>query len=124
MNQNPKFQFGDSGLIYGVAFLLIAFLLGSVGLGWLVNGLLIAFLVVLLLPAVGWLVFRWWLRRNLVESQCPVCSYEFTGFRGTECQCPNCKERLKVEAKQFVRMTLPGTIDVEAVEVQAKSIEE
>lgn len=124
MNQNPKVQFSDSGLTCLVAFLLIAFLLGSIGLGWLVNGLLIAFLVVLLLPALGWLVFRWWLQRNLVESQCPICRYEFTGFRGTECQCPNCKESLKVEGKQFVRLTPPGTIEVEAVEVQSKTLED
>ena len=125
MNQNPNlFQLNRSGIGCWLTFILIAFLLGSVGLGWLVNGLLVAIALMLILPVVGWFVFRWWLQRNLVESSCPVCSYKFTGFKGTQCQCPNCKEPLQVESKQFVRLTPPGTIDVEAVEVQVKSLEE
>ncbi|MGF1478291.1 MAG: hypothetical protein ACFB4I_02200 [Cyanophyceae cyanobacterium] len=125
MNPNPKLlQVNSSGLSCLLTVFLIAFLLGSVGLGWLANGLLVVVAAVLLLPAVGWIVFRWWLQRNLVESQCPVCRYEFTGFNGTQCQCPNCKEPLKVESRQFVRLTPPGTIDVEAVDVSAQSRED
>lgn len=75
-----------------------------------------------MLPIIGWFGFRWWLRRNLVESTCPVCQYEFTGFNQTSCRCPNCNELLRVESGEFKRDIPPGTIDVEAVEVEAKSL--
>ena len=99
-------------------------LLGSVGLGWLVNGFLILVGLVVISPVIAWFVFRWWLKRNLVEDKCPVCTYEFTGFNKTECQCPSCGEPLKVEQGHFKRLTLPGTIDVEAVEVSVRQIED
>lgn len=126
MNNNfPRFYTAnDSGLGCLLTLLLIGLLLGSVGLGWVVNGVLILFVLVLLTPVIGWFVFRWWLQRNLVEDQCPICGYEFTGFKNTECRCPSCGEVLKVEENHFKTLTPPGTIDVEAVEVSAKSLDE
>ncbi len=126
MNQyDPKlFQFNLSGLGCWLPLLATVLLLGSVGLGWVVKSLLIVVGLVIIAPAIGWLVFRWWLKRNLIEDKCPVCSYEFTGFNQTDCRCPNCGEPLKVEQGHFYRLTPPGTIDVEAVEVSAKQIED
>lgn len=126
MNQDtPKiFQFNLFGLGFLLTLLTIFMVLGAVGLGWLVNGFLILMGLVLISPAIAWLVFRWWLKRNLVEGNCPVCAYEFTGFNRTECRCPSCGEPLRVEQGRFNRLTPPGTIDVEAVEVSAKQIED
>jgi hypothetical protein len=122
---DPKlFQFNLSGLGCWLPLLATVLLLGSVGLGWVVKSLLIVVGLVIIAPAIGWLVFRWWLKRNLIEDKCPVCSYEFTGFNQTDCRCPNCGEPLKVEQGHFYRLTPPGTIDVEAVEVSAKQIED
>ena len=126
MNQDTSklFQFNLSGMSCWLILLTTVLLLGSVGLGWLVNGFLILIGLVIISPVIAWLVFRWWLRRNLVEDQCPVCGYEFTGFNRTECQCPSCGEPLKVEQSHFTRFTPPGTIDVEAVEVPVRQIED
>lgn len=126
MNDNfPKIIWSNnSGLGCFLTLLLLALLLGSVGLGWIVNGVLISFALLLLLPAIAFWGFRWWLGRNLVESQCPACNYQFTGFNRTECRCPNCGEALKVEGGRFSRLTPPGTIDVEAVEVPASRLED
>lgn len=126
MNQDtPKLlQFNLSGVGCWLAVLTTFMLLGAVGLGWIVNGLLILVVIAIVTPVIGWFVFRWWLKRNLVEDKCPVCAYEFTGFNQTECQCPNCGEPLKVEQGHFNRVTLPGTIDVEAVEVSARQLED
>lgn len=110
-------NFSSPGLGCLINLLLLGLLLASVGLGWIVNGFLIFFLVLLLLPLVAWVALQWWLRRNLVESQCPVCNYQFTGFKQVECRCPNCGEHLKVEGGNFVTIAPPGTIDVQAVEV-------
>lgn len=126
MNQNiPKLaQFNISGAGCWLLFFSICLLLGAVGLGWVVNGFLILIGLLIISPVIGWLVFSWWIRRNLVQDKCPVCAYEFTGFNQTQCQCPNCATPLKVEDGHFARLTPPGTIDVEAVEVPVKQIEE
>jgi hypothetical protein len=118
------FRLNDSGLGCFLSLILIGLLLGSVGLGWIVNSFLALIAFLLVLPVFVWWGFRWWLRRNLVESECPVCSYQFTGFNGNEFQCPNCGEPLKVVQGRFQRLTPPGTIDVEAVEVPVKQIED
>ncbi|MBE9126403.1 MULTISPECIES: hypothetical protein [unclassified Coleofasciculus] len=122
---DPKLvQFNLSGVGCWLTLLTVFLLLGTVGLGWLVNGFFILVALALMAPAVGWLAFRWWLRRNLVEDNCPVCAYEFTGFNRTECRCPNCGEPLRVEQGHFNRLTPPGTIDVEAVEVSVQQLED
>jgi hypothetical protein len=126
VNQDiPKtFRLNLSGMGCWLTLLTTFLLLGAVGLGWVVNWFLILIGLVLISPVIGWFVFRWWLRRNLVEDKCPVCTYEFTGFNQTECQCPSCGEPLRVEQGHFNRLTPPGTIDVEAVEVSVKQIED
>ncbi|MDY6784251.1 MAG: hypothetical protein SW833_17175 [Cyanobacteriota bacterium] len=127
MNQDfrrPPSQFNLSGLGCWLTVLLVCWVLGSVGLGWLVNGFFIVAGLLLVAPVIGWYGFRWWVRRNLVEDQCPACSFQFSGFNGTDCRCPNCGEPLKVEGGQFKRLTPPGTIDVEAVEVSASALED
>jgi hypothetical protein len=126
VNDNfPKLLwFNESGLSCLLIFLLVGLLLGSVGLGWLFNSLSIVLAILLMMPAIAFWGLRWWLKSNLVEDQCPVCSYEFTGFNRSECRCPNCGEPLKVEGGRFNRLTPPGTIDVEAVEVSAQQLED
>ena len=124
-NNFPKlFQYNDSGLGCFLTLLLIGLLLGSIGLGWVVNSFLILLALLLLTPAIAFLIFRWWLKIKLVQDQCPACSYEFTGFKATQFKCPNCGEPLQVKSGRFTRLTPPGTIDVEAVEVSVKQLEE
>jgi predicted RNA-binding Zn-ribbon protein involved in translation (DUF1610 family) len=96
----------------------------SMGLSWVINGFIILVALLLIAPAISFWGFQWWLRRKLVQAQCPVCSYEFTGFKNTEFNCPSCGETLQVEVDRFSRMTPPGTIDVDAVEVSVQTIEE
>ena len=126
MNDNfPRLLWlNDSGLGCFLTLLLLGLLLGGVGLGWVVNSFLILLGLLLLIPVIAFWGFRWWLQRNLVEDRCPSCDYQFTGFNRTECRCPNCGEPLKVEEGSFYRLTPPGTIDVQAVEVQAKQLED
>lgn len=126
MNQNrPKIlQFNLSSISYWLTLLAFVWLLGSIGLGWLVKSFFILLGIIIVAPAIAFFVFRWWVKRNLVEDQCPVCGYEFTGFNRTEFSCPSCKEPLQVEKGHFQRLTPPGTIDVEAVEVSAQQLED
>jgi len=104
--------------------LAIAWLLASLGLGWLVNSLLIIFGLILLAPVVAFFGFRWWLERNLVTDQCPVCNYQFTGLNNSQLQCPNCGENVMIQNGHFQRFAPEGTIDVTAVEVPSQKLED
>ncbi len=120
---NKLLQLNTSGLGCWASIILAVFILTSVGLGWVINGFIILIALLFIAPIIAFWGFQWWLKQ-LIQAQCPVCSYEFTGFKNTEFSCPNCGETLKVEAETFSRITPPGTIDIEAVEVSVKTIEE
>ncbi len=114
-----SFQFNFSRLAGWLTLFLAIWLLGSVGLGWLVNSFVILVGLLILAPVVAFISFRWWLQRNLVQAQCPVCNYELMALNRTQLQCPSCGELLKVDQGKLNRLTPPGTIDVQAVEVSA-----
>jgi Zinc-ribbon containing domain len=126
VNQNSfrSLQLNFSGASFWLTLLLIVWLLGSIGLGWLVKSFFILLGLLLIAPVVAFFGFRWWLQRNLVQADCPVCHYELAGVNGTEMKCPNCSEPLKVNQGHFDRLTPPGTIDVQAVEVSARRLED
>nr|WP_228035115.1 hypothetical protein [Oculatella sp. LEGE 06141] len=117
-------QFNVSGIGFWLTAFAIVWLLGAVGLGWLVKSFLILIGLIILAPVVAFVGFRWWLKRNLVEAQCPVCHYESAGINGMQLRCPSCGEPLKVDAGHFQRLTPPGTVDVEAIDVSVKQLED
>ncbi|WP_341529836.1 hypothetical protein WKK05_11240 [Nostoc sp. UHCC 0302] len=119
-----SFQLNLLNLRPWLTLLAVIWLLASLGLGWLVNSLLIIVGLLLLAPVIAFFGFRWWLQRNLVADQCPVCTYEFTGLNNTQLQCPSCGESLLVKNSHFQRFAPEGTIDIKAVEVPAKSLED
>ncbi len=124
MNQNGFRSIQLSGLNFWLTIFAIVWLLGAIGLGWLVKSILIILALLLIAPVVGVLAFRWWLKRNLVEDKCPVCSTSLAGVEGMKLACPNCGEPLMVDDGKFQRITPPGTVDVNAVEVSAKQLED
>jgi hypothetical protein len=112
------------GLGFWFVCFAIAWLLGSILPGWLVNSFLFLTGLIILLPIVAVVGFRWWIQRNLAQGQCPVCASELTSLNNVELRCPNCQEPLKVERGHFTRLTAPGTIEVQAVEVQAQVVDD
>ncbi len=126
MNQNSSkgFLINFSALRSWLVFLAVIWLLGTLGLGWLVKSFLVVVGLILIAPVIVFFGVRWWAQRNLVQDQCPVCTYTFAGLNQTQTRCPNCKEPIKIEHQHFVRLTPPGTIDVAAVEVRASTIED
>lgn len=124
-NRPNLFQFINlSGLGSWLILLAVILILSSVGLGWLVNAFLIGLGFLIISPAILFLVLRWWLNRNIAQGNCPVCNYELAGLEKSQLQCPSCGEPLKIENGQFERLTPPGTIDVDAVDVEAKQLGE
>lgn len=126
MNQNSfrNLQLSLPGIRFWVTSLLIIWVLSSIGLGWLVKLSFIVLGLLLITPVIAFLGFQWWLKRNLVVANCPVCGYESAGVNNTQLRCPSCSEPLKVEKGQFYRLTPPGTVDVEAIDVTVKQIED
>ena len=111
-----QFGLGD-GLRKVVWLLLFAWLLGAIGLGWLVKFSLILVGLVVLVPIVGFFGLKWWLKKNVVVGECPVCGAELTGMSGTQIPCNNCGEPLQVGVGTFTRSAQEGSIDVMAVDV-------
>ena len=103
---------------------LVIWLVGALGLGWLIKSFLFLILLLMLAPVVLLVVGRWWLSRNLIQQPCPVCSYELTGLSVVETRCPSCGEVLEIKNKAFQRVSSPGTIDVEVVDVTAQALED
>lgn len=125
MNQErPTLQFNWSGISNWLIALAIMGLLASVGLGWLVNSILILIGILLLAPVILLVGARWWLNRNLIQDRCPVCDAEFTALNQTQCQCPSCGEPIQVEQGHFTRLTPPGTIDIQAVDISAQAADD
>ena len=121
---NKVLQYNNfSGIGCWLTIIAFAMLLSAVGLGWIINGFLILFLLLLFTPVIAFFVLQWWLKRNILQDSCPVCSYEFTGLKNNQFSCPNCSEPLEIKDGKFMRITPPGTIDVEAVDVQVQVIE-
>ncbi len=126
MNPNSfrSWQFNLSGLRFWLVLFAVIWLLGAIGLGWLVKSVFILLGLLILAPILGFLGFRWWLKRNLVSDQCPVCRNEVAGINGVDMRCPSCGEPLHIDKGHFQRVTPPGTVDVEAIDVSVKQIEE
>lgn len=101
----------------------ITWLLGAMGLGWLVQSAAIVLLILLVSPLLLFWGVRLWLRWNLVQGTCPVCDFEFASLQASSIRCPSCGELLTVRDRQFQRLTPPGTIDITAVEVNAQVID-
>jgi hypothetical protein len=126
VNQNSfrSLQLNLSGLWFWLSLLLIIGVLSVVGLGWIVKISVFLIALFLITPVIAFLGFRWWLKRSLVVDQRPVCGYEITGINGTQMRCPSCSEPLRVQKGHLYRLTPPGTVDVTAVEVSSKRLED
>ena len=116
-------QFNSSGLGCFFTFLLIAALLTSVGLGWIVNGFILLILLIPVTIVLGIFGFQWWLKRNIIEDDCPVCGHTFTGLNNSIARCPSCGEVVQVVDKAFQRQTPAGTVDVSVVDTVDVSAE-
>jgi Zn finger protein HypA/HybF involved in hydrogenase expression len=102
--------------------IVIVWLLGSVGLGWIIKSALVLFALILILPVVAFIGLRFWFSRNLIQGACPVCAQPLTGLTVLATACPNCGTALQVTREGFQRTTADGTIDVQAVEVSVQEV--
>ena len=121
---NKVLQYNTSSIGCWGSLIFVVVITATFGFGWIVNSFLIILTLLFVVPVLGFLGLQWWLKRKLVQDKCPVCSYEFTGFKNTQFDCPSCGEKLQIDKSSFSRITPVGTIDVDAVDVSVQVIEE
>ena len=115
---SPKvWQINAAGIRPWITFVLICVLIGSLGLGWVLKSALLILGLIILLPVVAITGFILWSRLNIIQTNCPVCDQELTGFKGTELDCPSCGEALRMTNGSVNRVAPPNTIDVAAIEI-------
>lgn len=108
---------GDGDRWAGVRFwlttLLVFWTLSAIGLGWLIKSVFVLIGLVTIAPVIAFFGFQWWVKQSIVTADCPICDTNFTASKNSQFQCPNCGEPLQEQQKQFVRITPPGTIDID-----------
>ena len=123
MTQNGfrSLQLNIPGLGCWVTLLLGAWLLGAAGLGWLVKSALVLVVLLALLPVVLVAIAQFWVRRNVVVGDCPVCGQTLNGLAPLPTACPSCGASLKTTRQGFERVVPDGTVEVQAVAVDASA---
>ncbi|KAL8205522.1 hypothetical protein R6Q57_009073 [Mikania cordata] len=76
-------------------------------LGWILDAIVSFWLLVLVVPVVGFGALIWWASRDMVEIKCRNCENEFEVFKSMlndEPQlCPYCSQPFSVVGDEFVR---------------------
>ena len=67
---------------------------------------------------MAFLALQFWIKRNLVTGNCPVCEQPLTSLKNLKMPCPNCGTELSATREGFERFAADGVIDVQAVDVQ------
>lgn len=122
-NQPQRLFVGLSAIRSWLTFFLIIWLLGFIGLGWLLKSLLVLVGLILVTPVLLFVGLRWWLGRNLIQGTCPSCGNPLTGLKNTQTTCPSCAQTVSVENSAFQRPAEPGTIDVQAIDVTSQTVD-
>ena len=105
-------------------FILVAFwLIGAIGIGSILKFTFALILFIFLAPVLAFLALQFWIRRNLVNGNCPVCEQSLAGLKNSKMPCPNCGTELSVTAEGFERFAPEGIIDIQAVNVQSSTVD-
>ena len=118
-----QLQLNFSGMGCWLTLAVGFIMLTTVGLGWLLKSLLVIVALLFIIPIVLIVVAQIWLKRNLVQGNCPSCSQPLTGFKQIQLSCPSCGVALQACDDRFVRVTPEGTIDVDVVNFEASGTE-
>ncbi|MEL6604423.1 MAG: hypothetical protein AAFP20_14495 [Cyanobacteria bacterium J06614_10] len=123
MNQNfNQLQVRFPGLGCWVFILIGAWVLGAIGITGILKSIFAVALFLILAPVIAFAGLQFWLRRNLVEGNCPVCEQPLTSLKNLKMACPNCGTEVMVTAEGFERVAAEGVIDIQAVDVQSTTV--
>lgn len=120
MNQNfNQLQVRFPSLGCWLFILVSLWLIGAIGIGSILKVTFALVLFIFLAPVLAFLALQFWIRRNLVNGECPVCAQSLTGLKSSKMPCPNCGTALLVTAEGFERFAAEGVIDIQAVDIQS-----
>ncbi|MEM9087843.1 MAG: hypothetical protein AAGC93_03770 [Cyanobacteria bacterium P01_F01_bin.53] len=124
MNQNfNQLQVRFPGLGCWVFILGSAWLIGAIGLTGIIKASLVVILLLFLAPVMAFLALQFWVKRNLIEGNCPACEQSLTGLKNSKMPCVSCGTELSVTSEGFERFASDGVIDVQAVDIQASTVD-
>ncbi|MGB7085940.1 MAG: hypothetical protein WBD47_10325 [Phormidesmis sp.] len=120
MNQNfNQLKVRFPGLGCWVFILGAAWLLGAIGLSGIIKSIFALVLFIFLAPVLAFFALQFWVQRNLVKGECPVCDQSLAGLKNSKMPCINCGTELSVTGDGFERFASDGVIDVQAVDMQS-----
>lgn len=124
MNQNfDQLKVRFPGLGCWVFILGGAWIISAIGLSGIIKSIFVLGLFIILAPVLAFLGLQFWVKRNLIEGDCPVCEQSLAGLKNSKMPCVNCGTELSVTAEGFERFANDGVIDIQAVDVQASTID-
>ncbi|MGC1306748.1 MAG: hypothetical protein WA885_05930 [Phormidesmis sp.] len=124
MNQNfNQLQGRFPGLGCWLFILGAIWLIGAVGLSGIIKSIFVLVLFIFLAPVLAFLALQFWIKRNLVQGQCPVCEQSLAGLKNSKMPCINCGTELSVTGEGFERFAKDGVIDIQAVDVQSSAVD-
>ncbi len=119
MNQNfNQLQVRFPGLGCWLFILGAAWLIGAIGLSGIIKSIVVLVLLIFLVPVLAFFALQFWIKRNLITGNCPVCEQPLTSLKGLQTPCPNCGTAVSATREGFVRFATDGVIDVQVVDVR------
>ncbi|MEL6816137.1 MAG: hypothetical protein AAFP03_15215, partial [Cyanobacteria bacterium J06598_3] len=100
-------------------FVLIAFwVVGAIGITGILKSIFALVLFLVLAPVLAFFGLQFWIKRNLIQGNCPVCEQPLTSLKTVDIACPNCGTQVTVGDNGFERVAGEGVIDIQAMDVQ------
>ncbi len=103
-------------------FVFIAiWVIGAIGITGILKSIFAVILFLILAPVLLSVVARFWLKRNLVTDNCPVCEQSLVCIKQSKTICPNCATEVMATENGLKRVAADGVIDVQAVDIQTST---
>eukprot|EP00181_Compsopogon_caeruleus_P001824 CAMPEP_0184681320 /NCGR_PEP_ID=MMETSP0312-20130426/4293_1 /TAXON_ID=31354 /ORGANISM="Compsopogon coeruleus, Strain SAG 36.94" /LENGTH=140 /DNA_ID=CAMNT_0027132079 /DNA_START=229 /DNA_END=651 /DNA_ORIENTATION=- len=106
---------------------VLAWIIVTGKVGFLVDSFLFVIVLASLLPVIGFFVFRWWASNNVIETKCPSCGVEMDALKNQPTQCLNCSAVFTVNVQESSKKSPSASNDFKAseviVDVDAKSVD-
>lgn len=103
-------------------FVFIAiWVIGAIGITGILKSIFAVVLFLILAPVLLSVAAQFWLKRNLISGNCPVCDQSLVCLKQSKTICPNCATEVIATEDGFERVAADGVIDVQAVDIQSTS---
>ncbi len=95
--------------------------IGAIGITGILKSIFAVILFLILAPILLSLAARFWLKRNLITDNCPVCEQSLVCIKQSKTICPNCATEVMATENGLERVAADGVIDVQAVDIQTSA---